>query len=250
MKKTIDFIVDIFFAVSLVWLSKFSDMSLLSYQFVAFVFWETGLYKFRNSKEIKDFFNGSLKEVIAAIIIILSVPLLGVNIEDDILLFPISTVLHFALLLIILWGRIKSFELSGSIAYITSAMVPLITFGLIFLGMPIIPSVFLAFFLPEPFNYLAYLKAYIKNRNRECAEAFLSLDKDKILKFAKKYYKKKAYENIPQDPKEFWKWVHTSILGISPITPEQESRSREWLDKNGLIKQVNAPTSAAAHTGR
>lgn len=56
--------------------------------------------------------------------------------------------------------------------------------------------------------------------------ALLSLDKDKILNYCKKYGIKQD-ENLTEE--EFWAGIHYSILALRSATKEQKNRSRNWL---------------------
>ena len=70
---------------------------------------------------------------------------------------------------------------------------------------------------------------FVKERN----EALLSLDKEKIIKYMKKYNIK-----YPKDEETFWAGVHKSICNLflvpeNEISLEQFEKSYEWLEKNG-----------------
>lgn len=67
------------------------------------------------------------------------------------------------------------------------------------------------------------LKQFVKERN----EALLSLDKDKIVAYMKKYDVK-----VPPD-RVFWASVHKAILGIN-VTMEQKENSKIWLIEHGF----------------
>ena len=71
---------------------------------------------------------------------------------------------------------------------------------------------------------------FIKERN----EALLSLNKDKIVAYMKKYG-----ISIPQNEKIFWVGVHKSICSLylvdkNGITLEQYTKSADWLKENGF----------------
>lgn len=69
--------------------------------------------------------------------------------------------------------------------------------------------------------------------NSDRDEALLSLDKEKIQAFQKKY-------NIgfrPSNERVFWAGVHKSILVLNAATEEQKMRSSEWLKTNGFSVQ-------------
>ena len=66
---------------------------------------------------------------------------------------------------------------------------------------------------------------FIKDRD----EALLSLDKEKILAYCRKYG-----IAMPKDELAFWAGVHKSILHINSATDEQKQRSCEWLTNHGF----------------
>ena len=75
---------------------------------------------------------------------------------------------------------------------------------------------------------------FIKERN----EALLSLDKEKILAYGKKYNVK-----FPEDEKIFWAGVHKAIcslysIPVNKITKEQYEKSKNWLKENGFEWQL------------
>lgn len=66
--------------------------------------------------------------------------------------------------------------------------------------------------------------------NSDRDEALLSLDKEKIQAFQKKY-------NIgfqPSNERVFWAAVHKAILTLNAATKEQKMQSSEWLKTNGF----------------
>ena len=70
---------------------------------------------------------------------------------------------------------------------------------------------------------------FIKDRN----EAFISMDKDKIIAYCEKY---KVF--IPEDENVFWAGVHKAVCNLflledSPISIEQYNKSYEWLVAHG-----------------
>lgn len=73
------------------------------------------------------------------------------------------------------------------------------------------------------------IKEFVKDRN----EALLSLDKDKILFFTKKY----SMESPIEEP-AFWGGVHKAILHINSATDEQKEISRQWLVENGFSTEI------------
>ena len=78
------------------------------------------------------------------------------------------------------------------------------------------------------------MEDFIKERN----EALLSLDKEKILAYGKKYNVK-----FPEDEKIFWAGVHKAIcslylIPVNKITKSQYEKSKEWLKENGFEWQL------------
>lgn len=61
-------------------------------------------------------------------------------------------------------------------------------------------------------------------------EALLSLDKEKILKYMRKYQGNYS----PSSETVFWASVHKCILAISSATQEQKERSKQWLIEHGF----------------
>jgi len=73
-----------------------------------------------------------------------------------------------------------------------------------------------------------YFTQFKKDRNT----ALLSLDKDKILAYLKKY-------NIghPEDDRIFWTSVHKSIIGIN-VSEDKKVQSRKWLREHGFTEGI------------
>lgn len=72
-------------------------------------------------------------------------------------------------------------------------------------------------------------KEFIKDRN----EAFISMDKEKIIAYCKKYE-----ITMPEEENDFWAGVHKVICNLflledSPISIEQYNKSYEWLATHG-----------------
>lgn len=75
---------------------------------------------------------------------------------------------------------------------------------------------------------------FIEDRNK----ALLSLDKEKILEYGKKYNVK-----FPSDEKIFWAGVHKAICSLyiipqNKIPKEQYKKSKEWLRQNGFSTKI------------
>ena len=69
------------------------------------------------------------------------------------------------------------------------------------------------------------LKKFVEERNK----AILSLDREKIEKYAKKYGVK-----LPDDETIFWAGVHKAVIGISSATEQQKESSKKWLIEHGF----------------
>lgn len=122
------------------------------------VFWVTGILKFMNSEShIREEILDSVKDLIMAISIIPLWYLISGSIEND-LFEPTSVLIHFIILMVILYTTQKGVILSGPIAYYTHAIIPIIAIIFIRLGVPIIPSVIISVIIPEPINYFYYKK--------------------------------------------------------------------------------------------
>ena len=70
---------------------------------------------------------------------------------------------------------------------------------------------------------------YIKERD----EAMLSLDKNKILRFCRRWH-----ICVPENETVFWSGVHKVIVNINSSTEEQKRKSLEWLKEHGFRPEV------------
>ena len=68
---------------------------------------------------------------------------------------------------------------------------------------------------------------------KERDEAMLSLDKDKILAYCKKYG-----VPIPKNETVFWAVVHKTILYLNAATKEQKEKSAAWLVEHGFKPEI------------
>lgn len=73
------------------------------------------------------------------------------------------------------------------------------------------------------------MNRYARERN----EAFLSLDKKKILKFCKIWH-----ICVPTNDIVFWCGVHKVIVNTDAATEEQKRNSLEWLKEHGFKPDV------------
>lgn len=74
-------------------------------------------------------------------------------------------------------------------------------------------------------------------QNKERDEAFLSLDKNRILSYFEKYgIDIKDDDDLTEDEKEliFWASVHKGITALRSATEEQKMMSRIWLYSHGF----------------
>jgi hypothetical protein len=80
------------------------------------------------------------------------------------------------------------------------------------------------------------MKDFVKERN----EALLSLDKNKINAFMKKY---NPNYKVPKEEKVYWAGVHKAICNLflvpeNNISLEQFEKSYQWLQKNGFKPEI------------
>lgn len=76
-------------------------------------------------------------------------------------------------------------------------------------------------------------KKIIEDFTKERNEALLSLDREKITKFMKKWS-----VDVPQTDLVFWVTVHKAILYINAATEEQKNKSFTWLLENGFNPMI------------
>ena len=74
-----------------------------------------------------------------------------------------------------------------------------------------------------------YLAQFVKERN----EALLSLDRNKIERYAKKYG-----VALPSNDEAFWRGVHKAICNITNIPFEMRQRSADWLLEHGSTPEI------------
>ncbi len=73
------------------------------------------------------------------------------------------------------------------------------------------------------------IKKFVKERN----EAMLSLDKEKIAAYCKKYD-----VPIPENDQVFWAGVYKSILAIKSSPEHLRREANEWLDEHGFKRTI------------
>lgn len=70
------------------------------------------------------------------------------------------------------------------------------------------------------------MKQFCKERD----EALLSLDREKIMSYARKY----GVRFNPSNELVFWASVHKAILGIRNAPQKQKAKSAKWLVEHGF----------------
>lgn len=70
---------------------------------------------------------------------------------------------------------------------------------------------------------------YIQDRNN----ALLSLDRQKIERYCKKYG-----VQIPQNDEAFWRGVHKARCAIPALPPEERKKSADWLYAHGSSPEI------------
>lgn len=73
------------------------------------------------------------------------------------------------------------------------------------------------------------LKQFVKERD----ESLLSLDKDKIQSFMRKYS-----VPFPKNELVFWAGVHKAIIHINSASTEQKFASIVWLENHGFSCEI------------
>ena len=111
---------------------------------------------------IKDEVIDTIKDLFVAITIIPIWYWLSGKVENN-LNEPMSVLMHYVLLMAIIYITQKSVKLSGRVAYYTHAVIPLIAFLLIRLGIPVLGAVVIAVIMPEPINYIFYMRKQKNN---------------------------------------------------------------------------------------
>ena len=77
--------------------------------------------------------------------------------------------------------------------------------------------------------------SFVKERN----EALLSLDRDKIERYAKKYG-----ITVPDSEEAFWWGVHKAICHITDIPFEVRQKSADWLFEHGSTPEIGGEADA------
>lgn len=75
------------------------------------------------------------------------------------------------------------------------------------------------------------MKEFVKERD----EALLSLNKQKILAYMKKYH----INYKPNSETVFWAGIHKAIIGINSATAEQKQKSHDWLISHGFKPYIS-----------
>lgn len=77
--------------------------------------------------------------------------------------------------------------------------------------------------------------SFVKERN----EALLSLDREKIERYAKKYG-----IPLPDSEEAFWRGVHKAICHITDIPFEVRQKSADWLFDHGSTPEIGGKADA------
>ena len=154
IKKVIKVIAQIVFILSLTLLGKFSlgDVDSNVYRILVVLLWISGILKFMDAEsELKAEIIDSIKDFIVAITV---VPLwyLISGTADAGLGEPVTIIVHYIVLSIVLWIVHNSVKTIGSISYFTHGIIPVICIVLLWLGVPTIPSVIISIIVPEIVN--------------------------------------------------------------------------------------------------
>lgn len=168
MKKIINYLVSILFVISLALLGKFNldNFELSKYQFCLAIFCSSGIIKFMNPEnDIKSEIKDSIRDLIISITI---VPLwYWINNSLEVEIFePGVVVIHFIMLIGILYCVKKNIPITGSISLYIYSAIPLIVLAFLRLGMPSLLSVIIAFIITMPIDYFCYKKQG-KNRSEK-----------------------------------------------------------------------------------
>ena len=75
-------------------------------------------------------------------------------------------------------------------------------------------------------------KKFIKERD----EALLSLDKERIVKFMRKY---NPEAKIPENETVFWAAIHKAICVLDSANPGQKLNSTIWLVNHGFRPEIS-----------
>lgn len=74
-----------------------------------------------------------------------------------------------------------------------------------------------------------YMAQFVRDRD----EALLSLDREKIERFAKKYG-----VQMPTSEEAFWRGVHKAICNITSVPFEVRQKSADWLFEHGSTPEI------------
>lgn len=72
-------------------------------------------------------------------------------------------------------------------------------------------------------------KQQIRQFLKERKEALLSMDRTKILAYARKW----GVKNMPQDEETFWIAIHKARTSATDLPIEERRKSKTWLSKRG-----------------
>ena len=166
MKKTIDYLASILFVISLALLGKFNldNFELSKYQFCVLIFCSSGIIKFMNPEsDIKSEIKDSIKDLIISIAIVPLWYLINDSLELEIF-EPGVVVMHFIILVVILYCAKGIVKVSGQHTIYIYAAVPLIILVFLVLGMNHMLSVIIALIIIQPIEYFCYKKQRLNRR--------------------------------------------------------------------------------------
>ena len=165
IKKLVKMVMGIVFVISLALLGKFDKNSVYSssYRLVLVFFWMSGIFRFCDSEanlrnEIFDY----IKDFLVAIMVIPLWYMISGELDNG-LYEPLTVLIHFIVLMAIVFITNRSIKLSGTVSQYTHAIIPILAIVINYLGIPLGASILIAVILPEPINYF-YYKNTIKSR--------------------------------------------------------------------------------------
>lgn len=89
-----------------------------------------------------------------------------------------------------------------------------------------------------------FIQGFVKDRN----EALLSLDKEKIDAYCKKYN-----VQLPESEKVYWMAVHKAIAGLIGLTGDArrtQEKSVQWLAERGIATYCRIPSPVKEEVAR
>ena len=165
--RVFETVLEVVFTLSLVLLGKFDyevsqNAMKTSYLVVVTVFWVVGVLRFGLIKnDFKDFISEATKSVVIAIAVIPLWYIFSGQIVVEVF-EPMSALIHVMVLLVILKISKDSEKLSGRVAYYTHAVIPVLVFILVNVGVAVEFSIIITILVLESINFYGY---YNKKRH-------------------------------------------------------------------------------------